>query len=136
MVVLNKEALGYINVFSTMTKSDVRQCFITSSGIIFVVETHQAGLAIGKNGINIRRLSQMFHKPIRVIEYNEDKSTFLKNILFPLIPKEVMIENEKLKIVAEDYAQKGKIYGRDRTNLARIKEIFASEFRNFEITIE
>ena len=135
MVVLNKEAIGYINVFSTMTKSDVRQCFVTSSGITFVVETHQAGLAIGKNGINIKRLSPMFRRPLRVIEYNVDKATFLKNILFPLIPKDILVEGEKLKIIAEDYAQKGKIYGRERTNLSRIKEIFASEFKNFEITV-
>ncbi len=135
MVVLTKEILEYIKIFSAITRAEVRHCLLDPISIIFVVEPYQAGKAVGKNGINVRRLSKMFRKSIRIIEFNEDKITFLKNILFPIIPRDIRLENNTITIAPEDNIQRGRIYGRERSNLKKINEIFRIDFNNFEIVI-
>ncbi len=134
MVVLTKEALEYIKIFITITKAEVRHCLVDKC-ITFVVETHQAGKAVGKNGINVRRLSSMFRKPIKIIEFNEDKTLFIKNLLFPIIPKDIVVDNNKITIISGDNIQRGKIYGRERNNLKRITEMFNIDFKGYEIAV-
>ena len=135
MVVLTKEALEYIKIFSAVTKAEVRHCFLENPIITFIVEKHQAGKAVGRNGINVHRLSKMFRRSIKVIEFNDDKIIFLKNILFPLIPKDILLEDNKIKIISEDHIQKGRIYGREKSNLKRINEVFSTDYKGFEIVI-
>ncbi|MBI4155489.1 NusA-like transcription termination signal-binding factor [Candidatus Woesearchaeota archaeon] len=136
MVILTKEALEYIKLFTAMTKADVRNCFLDNSTITFIVEKHQAGKAVGKNGINVRRLSGMFRKSIKVIEFNDDKAIFLRNIMFPLIPKDVIVEGNKIKIISTDNIQKGRIFGREKINLKRIKDVFNGDYKDYEIIVE
>jgi N utilization substance protein A len=136
MVVLNKEALDLIKLFTAMTKAEVKHCFLEDSNVVFVVEEHQAGRAVGKNGVNVKRLSRLFRKVIKIIEYSEDPLVYLRNILFPLIPKDVKIEEKKIIILTEDNVQKGRIFGREKMNFKKIKEIFNNDFKDFEITVE
>nr|MCG2892342.1 NusA-like transcription termination signal-binding factor [Vulcanisaeta sp.] len=51
--------------------------------IIFVVDKNFAPLAVGKNGVNIRKLKELIGKDVEVVEYGETPEELIKNSLYP-----------------------------------------------------
>jgi N utilization substance protein A len=49
-----------------------------------VVAEGQAGLAIGKGGVNIKKLEEKLNKRIEVIEFSADPVKFLTNVFRPI----------------------------------------------------
>lgn len=128
MITLNQEIIGYINLFEKITGASVKDCFLDEGKITFVVNTGNMGLAIGKGGKNIKHASSVLNKPVNVIEFNIDPKEFLMNLLYPIKPKEIKMQDATLLIVANDTKDKGRIYGRERTNLKRMQEIISKYF--------
>src|SRR3989344_4567035 len=117
MITLNQEIIGFINIFENITGASVKDCFLEDEKIIFVVNPGSMGLAIGKGGKNINHMSSLLKKPVNVIEFNQDPVQFLRNLLYPIKPKEIKLVDATLVIVAADVKEKGRIYGRERSNL-------------------
>ncbi len=128
MITLNQEIIGYINVFENATRASVKDCFLEDDTIVFVINSGNMGLAIGKGGRNIKHVSSLLHKKISIIEFNPDPVAFIKNLIFPVKPKDVKLQDNNLIITAHDTKEKGKIYGRERTNLKRVQEIVSKYF--------
>jgi N utilization substance protein A len=49
--------------------------------VIFVVNKGQMGLAIGKGGSTIKQLQNMVAKKIELVEFSDDASEFIRNML-------------------------------------------------------
>jgi N utilization substance protein A len=83
---LNSEDIGYINLFETTTNAGVKDCIVDASKgkITFVVNEGQAGIAIGKNGMNIKKLEEKIKKRIEILEYSADPIKFISNIFRPI----------------------------------------------------
>lgn len=128
MITLNQEIIGFINVFENVTKAEVKDCFFEGEKIVFVVNPGNMGLAIGKGGRNINQVSSLLHKKVDVIEFNPDPVLFAKSLLLPVKPKEVILKDGVVTIVSHDIKEKGRIYGRERTNFKRIQEIVSKYF--------
>jgi len=128
MITLNQEIIGFINIFENITGASVKDCFLEDEKIIFVVNPGSMGLAIGKGGKNINHMSSLLKKPVNVIEFNQDPVQFLRNLLYPIKPKEIKLVDATLVIVAADVKEKGRIYGRERSNLKRIQDIISKYF--------
>ena len=73
-------------------------------------------------------MSSLLKKPVNVIEFNQDPVQFLRNLLYPIKPKEIKLVDATLVIVAADVKEKGRIYGRERSNLKRIQDIISKYF--------
>jgi len=84
----DSECLKHINLFQSITKASVKDCIISLDRVLFIVSKGQAGLAIGKNGANIRNLQRLMKKRIEVIEFNDDLVSFLNNIFRPVRVRE------------------------------------------------
>ena len=128
MITLNQEIIGFINIFENITGASVKDCFLEDEKIIFVVNPGSMGLAIGKGGKNINHMSSLLKKPVNVIEFNQDPVQFLRNLLYPIKPKEIKLVDATLVIVAADVKEKGRIYGRERSNLRRMQDIISKYF--------
>ena len=125
---LTNETIDTINLFEAMTKSKVKNCYINKN-ILFIVNEGQAGKTIGKHGIKIKRLSFMFKKKIRVVEFNKNPEKFVENLIYPL-QAEITRNDNAIIIKAHDIKTKGLLIGRERQNLKKLNKIVAEYFDN------
>ncbi|MFH0752078.1 MAG: NusA-like transcription termination signal-binding factor [archaeon] len=128
MVIFSMETIGYINLFEKLTYAHVKDCFPEDGKLIFIVEPGEIGKAVGKNGANVKLLTEKFKKQVKVVEFNHDPEKFLKTLLYPIKPEGITTEDDKIIIKTHDIKEKGQIYGRERTNLKRIQEFFSKYF--------
>lgn len=132
----DKEILDWINLFQNLTHTNAKDCFKFDDILYFIVPEGQIGKAIGKNGSNVKRLRKKLNKDIKIIEYNENPKEFIKNIIYPLKPNEVIVEDKKATIKSDDRQVKGKIIGRSSSNLKKTKKIVQRFFDIEDITVE
>ena len=128
MVSYDMQTIGLINIFEKITRAAVKDCFVINSTLIFVVKQKDIGKAVGKAGSNIPKLNRIMKKPIKIIQFNPDPCKFVLNLLYPIKPAEIKQDDDKIFIKANGLAEKGKIFGREKTNLKRIQEIINKYF--------
>ncbi len=128
------ETLYLLRVFEDVTGAHVRDCIVDKNNgtVVFIVSPGQMGLAIGKNGENIKIAEKLLKKQIKVFEYAEDPEQFVKN----LIPKTRRLEIREDKIIVwVDPIHKGKVIGKEGSNIKLIRKIIERncKIKNIEI---
>ncbi|MEA3378693.1 MAG: NusA-like transcription termination signal-binding factor [Nanoarchaeota archaeon] len=135
MIIFSNEIIGYINLFEKITKTHVKSCFFDEDILVFIVGPSELGKALGKQGANIRKLGNLFNKKLKLLEYNPNPKRFIANLIYPIKAEEIRLEDDIIKIKAANNKEKGQIYGREKSNFKKIKNIFA-KFFSFQIEIE
>jgi len=135
MISYSQEIIGYINVFERITRARVKDCFVDDNVLVFVIEQGDIGKALGKAGSNIHRLSNLMKKKIKLIEYNTDIKRFITNLLYPIRPTEIILDEEGVLVKTMNYKEKGQIYGREKSNLKKINELVKKYFK-VEVRLE
>jgi len=127
------ETIGYINTFEMKTKVGVLDCIFDDNSIYFLVEPGKAGIAIGKNGKNIKKLQQIFNKQIKVIEYDKEPKKLIENLLGSKLTSIEVKDSEA--IVTIDPKEKGKVIGRMGCNIKKIRKLLErnSNIKKLEI---
>ena len=119
--------IGCIAAFQNMTKATPRDCIIEEdNAITFIVNKEDMGCAIGKNGANIRHSSSVLKKEVNVVEYSPDPVKFIKNVMYPIRPKNINIEGKNSKTVAKISVEKkdrSLAIGSRGRNIHRLKKI-------------
>jgi len=122
---LSSEALRLMATFEAQTGVVPRDClFEDEERVVMVVSSADMGRAIGRNGININRVSKTFGKPIEVVEYTDDVGQFVKNVLQPATVSRVRIQDRhgrKVAVVDIPVRERGVAIGRDGRNIAKAK---------------
>lgn len=77
----------YMGVFETLTGAGVKDCIVDEEKIIFIVKEGDMGLAIGKNGANVKKVEETVGRKIDLIEFSRDAVQFVKNVMNPMKPK-------------------------------------------------
>lgn len=132
---LDIETIGYANTFENLTRVGVKDCFLDkNNNLVFIVDFGKAGMAIGKDGSNIKRLSNMLKKRIRVIEFNSDPVKFAANAIHPL-KGEIRQEDKIIIIKADSMQDKAKLIGRNKQNLNALQEL-VNKYFDYEVKIE
>jgi len=92
--------IGYISHFKKVTGIDCRDCFAESGTIVFVTEPKKAGLAVGRQGENVRRLNRDLKKDIKIIEMCATAEDLVASFLYPLQAQNIFIaERDNKKIL-------------------------------------
>ena len=123
-----------MTLFESLTGAKVKDCIINEK-ITFVVEKGNMGLAIGKQGKNLKRVESTIKKPIRAIEFDEDIRQFIKNYCYPLKDLEVEQNDKNINIIGKDTKTKALLIGRDRVNLKKMLNIVSRYFEVRDITV-
>lgn len=118
-----------MTIFENLTRSKVKECYIDiNKQIVFVVEPGQAGKAIGKNGVNIRKISDKLHKKVKVIEFNPDVVRFVANAIYPLKSEKIYEEDGVINITTNGPRLKALLIGRDQRNIKELQKLVSKYF--------
>jgi len=125
---LTSEEMRYITFFEGMTGARVHDCVIDESEnrIIFVVKKGDIGIAIGGRGDKIRKARQVIGKSIRIIEYSDDITEFLKNTFAPAQVKNVNVvehDGKRVAIMTVEKQEKGIVIGTKGRKIQNAKKL-------------
>ncbi len=75
----------YIEELRILTKATAIDCIIDDrfERIIYVIRQGDMGIAIGKGGENIKKMSRVLGKRIEMVEFDEDREVFIANMFKP-----------------------------------------------------
>ena len=122
------DTMKFISLFEKITHVNAKDCFKQKERIVFIVNEGLAGKAVGKKGMNIKKLESLFKKKIKIVEYNPDLIRFVNNVIHPLKAKEI-IENEDIIVITPvDSQTRGYLIGREAVNLRQFEEIVKRYF--------
>ena len=60
------ELMKFISLFEKITKINAKDCFKSGAKLVFIVNPGYIGKAIGKGGVNIKKLESLFKKKIKI----------------------------------------------------------------------
>ena len=118
--------MGYISLFERVTNAKLKDC-ISNERLLFIVQENQIGKAIGKGGVNIKKIEGMLKKKARVVEFNPDVKQFVKNMVYPL-QVDVELEDGIITIKGKDTKTRGLLIGRDSKNLDHLASVVKRYF--------
>jgi N utilization substance protein A len=126
-----------MSLFQNVTGATARDCVEDEKQdrVIFVVNAGKMGLAIGKGGSHIKNLQNIIKRNVELVEYSEDPTVFLKNMLNAKLVSEVKMnkraDGTMQAIVIVDPKKKGIVVGREGRNAEKARLLAK---RYFEIT--
>ena len=109
----DNDTILVINAFEKITGSKVRDC-INAEFLCFLVNEGEVGAAIGKGGHTIKKAEEIFKKQIKIYEFSEDQTQFLKN----LIPgaQNIVIKEERATVTVSG-KDRGTVIGKSGSNV-------------------
>jgi N utilization substance protein A len=113
------------------TGAKAKDAIVTDDAVIFVVGEGELGKAVGRNGMNARRLSSAFKKGVEFVESAPDVKGFLGNVFRPAKLVEVREEMRDGKLtvtVSVDKADKGLAIGRGGERIKRARLLAKRHF--------
>ena len=128
------ETIGLINLFENITGSKVKDCIIIEDGLMFIVDSEFMGRALGAKGNNLRKIEDRVKRKVKVIEFSQNIEKFIRNLVYPIKPREIRLQDDKIEIIASDSKMRGMLIGRDRKNLKRLQELVGRYF-NYVIEV-
>lgn len=115
-------------MFETLTQTKLKDCIVEEDRIIFIVEANQIGKAIGKKGVNVKKIENLLNKKIKVTEFNSNVLQFIQNFIYPLKVRDIKEEDKIITITGPDTKTRGLLIGRDAKNLNNLKSIVKRYF--------
>ncbi len=127
-VLLTEDCIRLISQFERLTGAGSRDCVIDdrNNRIIFVVNTGEMGLAIGKNGASIKKAMDVMGKKIEVVEYSNNPEQFLKNCFLPAQVTSIDFEGEDEEQIAHIEVRdedRGIAIGKEGKNIFKAKKL-------------
>ena len=140
-VKLSQTEMQYITILQGVVNVTIMDCIVDEeeNKVVFVVSEGQAGLAIGKRGVNINRLKELISKDVEIIEHSSDPAKFIKNCFLPIVIREINLQerrNGKTATVEVDNKDKGRAIGRSGKNINKIKNLVLRQFDISDVMIK
>jgi len=108
-----------INQFENMSKTEIRDCIIGEC-LYFLVDTGKVAQAVGKSGKIVKSAENRLGKPIKIFEWSEDSTQFLKNMI-PAAQK-IEVNNSKASVTLNS-KDRGAVIGKAGSNIKIIREM-------------
>lgn len=130
-----------MSLFQSITSVTARDCVVDDKmdRVIFIVNKGLMGLAIGKGGMTIRQLQNVVAKKVELVEYSEDASDFVRNILNPQMVNDVKItqrtDGSKQVVVLVDAKRKGVVVGKEGRNAEKARLLAKRYFQISNVLI-
>ena len=138
---LTSDELRLMSLFQSITSVTARDCVVDDKmdRVIFIVNKGQMGLAIGKGGMTIRQLQNVVAKKVELVEYSDDASDFVRNILNSQMVNDVKItqrtDGSKQVVVLVDAKRKGVVVGKEGRNAEKARLLAKRYFQISNVLI-
>ena len=132
---INMQDMRYLNLFEKLTRVQTRYCFKYNEYIVFCVPKHLVSMAIGPNGANVKRMSEILRRRIKVIPAPQGiyhAKQFIEAITSPVRFKDLNIMDNEIVLTAGSQS-KAALIGRNKRRFLEmqkiIKDYFGKDFR-------
>lgn len=132
---ISMQDMRYLNLFGKKTRVSTRFCFEYNNTIFFCVPKVFVSRAVGEGGKNIREISMIIKKKVKVIPMPrgiEDVQRFISLIVSPVEFKDLEISGDEVVLTAGSQS-KAALLGRNKRRLIEMQKIvqsfFGKEFR-------
>ena len=138
---LTSDELRLMSLFQSITSVTARDCVVDDKmdRVVFIVNKGQMGLAIGKGGATIRQLQNVVARKVELVEYSDDASDFVRNILNPQMVNDVKItvrtDGSKQAVVLVDAKRKGVVVGKEGRNAEKARLLAKRYFQISNVLI-
>ena len=134
---LNTELIKLINLFESVTKAKVKDCFENQERLVFVVNNYDVLKAIGKDAVNIKRIEGMLKRRIKIVGYSvDDVIQFVRSFIAPLKADDIELSNGIVYIKSVDVRVKGLLIGRNKRNLNNLIGVVRKYYEVEDIRVE
>ena len=132
---IEMQDMRHLNLFSKITQVNTRFCFPYNETIVFCVPKPMISKAVGRGGSNIKKLSEILGKRVKIIPTPRgivDTKQFIENIVRPVTFNSLDILNNEIVLTAGSQS-KAALIGRNKRRLLEMQKIvhdfFGKEFR-------
>ena len=133
--IISMQDMRQLNLFERITKISTRFCFNYNEIIFFCVPKPLVMRAVGKEGRNVRTISSILGKRIKIIPFPKgiyQVKDFIQTIVYPVEFKGVEVISNEV-ILTAGTRSKAALLGRNKRRLLEmqkiIKDFFGKEFR-------
>ena len=126
----------YIEELRIFTRATAVDCIVDErfDRVIYVIKPGDMGLAIGRKGENINRLSRQLGRRLEMVEYGETPAGFVANIIRPaelaaLAPAD---EGPAVDLVLRHRADLGIVIGRGGSTIEKVR-LLCRRFFDLEV---
>ncbi len=128
-IIYNADLMKIMNIFENITGTKLKDCFIDNNSLlVFVVQQNEIGKAIGRNGVNIRKMEYILKRKIKIVEFNPEITEFVKSLIMPLQAVDINVREKIVYIRGPDTKTRGMLIGRESQNLKNYEEIIKRYF--------
>lgn len=127
--------MRYLNLFEKITRVNTRYCIKYNDAVIFCIPKNLIMRALGRDGENIKQISEIIGKKIKVIPMPRglfDVKGFIQIIVKPVTFKDLEIRDNEIILTAGNQS-KAALIGRNKRRLLEmqriVKDYFGKEFR-------
>ena len=134
---IDMQLMRYINLFGKVARVSTTDCFVYNNTIYFAVPKAFMMQAIGRNGENVKIISETFRKKVKIVsmpsdtELVNDKMSALKRFIAEVVsPIEFTGIDFKDDIITISGSRESKamLIGRDRSREKELSEVLERSF--------
>jgi NusA-like KH domain protein len=132
---IDMQDLRYLNLFSKVTRIETKYCFMYNNAVIFAVPKNLISKAIGKEASNLKRISNVLKKRVKVVAIPrgiEDAKKLIEAIVSPVTFKSLEVTENEI-ILNAGSQNKAALIGRNKRRIHEMQEIvkdfFGKEFK-------
>ena len=122
--------IRYANLFNNVTKIICNHCFEYNNTIVFAVPKKLVAGAIGKDNINLEKLSKIIGKRIKIVAIprgNEDIESFASTLTRPVKFKAIELRGNEA-IINAGAQSKASLIGKNKVRLVEMENILDQYF--------
>ncbi|MFH1064348.1 MAG: NusA-like transcription termination signal-binding factor [Candidatus Woesearchaeota archaeon] len=137
-IVYDEDILKKMALFEAITRAKLKDFFDdpVQERLVFIVLPGNLWTALGKKGANARKLEEKFKRKIKIVEFDPDLVTFVKNMVRPLKVDDVTLDGEGIVTIKhEDLQTKGLLIGKNARNLRNLETNIRRYFEVKEIKV-
>jgi len=128
------QVMRYINLFERISRVSTNKCFVYNGTIIFAVPSDLVSRAIGRDAENIKQMSDVLRKKIKVIALSDNLEKFVASIIEPYEAMKVELKDDTVLLTANKQNKAG-IIGRNRQRQQELEDILKKFFNISKLKI-
>ena len=132
---IDMQDMRNLSLFEKITRVRTRFCFSYNDTLMFCVEKSEIPMALGDRGSNLKRISDIIKKRVRIIAKPgsiKDARIFIQAIVAPIEFKDLEIKGNEIVLTA-GMQSKAALLGRNKRRLVEmqsiVKDFFEVDFR-------